>query len=81
MGWWKKLKGWQKGGVLLGGLHMIFYGIGMILFGVTAGYFVIILELPWAFIIKSVGFQGDLMFFPFDLLVVKKLHLLLKESS
>jgi hypothetical protein len=69
MGWWKRLKVWQKGGVVLGGVHIIAYFLGVFIFSPLSGYFVLYFEYPWAYLLHLLQFPGDLLFFPFDLLV------------
>jgi hypothetical protein len=69
MSWWKRLKAWQKGGVVLGGAHIFVYSLGLIIFGSVFGYFVLFLEYPWVYLYHFLHFPGELLFFPADLLL------------
>jgi hypothetical protein len=77
MDWWKKLKMWQKGAIFLGAVHLFAYFIGLLLFGPVFGYLVIFLEYPWAYLYRLLKFPGDLLFFPFDLLIGTAFYVLI----
>ena len=63
MGWWKKLKIWQKAGVIVGGVHLIIY---LTIYLLTLGSMGILLlydlELPWlifiSFLIGDITWSG-----------------------
>lgn len=55
MSWWKRLKGWQKAGIVVGGFHLIMY---VTLYLLTSGSMGVLLlydlELPWLLIVSLV---------------------------
>lgn len=63
------LRPWIKGGIVGSGLHFGLYFIMLILFWPLFGLFIVFLEYPWASLYHVLGFPGDLLFFPFDLLI------------
>ena len=81
MKWWKGLKAWQKGGVLLGSAHLVIYCLGLILFANFGfGYFALLIEYPWTYLLMVLGlildlnyrilnYPGSLSFFPYGLLI------------
>ncbi len=86
--WWKKLKLWQRGGILVGVLHLLAYFTGFILFRQAFGYFVMFLEDPWLYLLMILGkilntqyhlleYPGDLLFFPLDLLIGTTFYMLI----
>ncbi|HET6464142.1 MAG TPA: hypothetical protein VFH55_00855 [Nitrospiria bacterium] len=80
MNWWKRLKTWQKGAIILGAIHAFTYFLMFLIFGSFASYFIIFIEYPWLSILMLLGkalesqyhllkFPGDLSSFPFGLLI------------
>lgn len=66
MDWWKRLKMWQKSGILLATIHIILYLGGLVVFsGLALGYFVTFLESPWM-ILLSVIFGDAIKVLPFN---------------
>lgn len=66
MGWWKRLKAWQKGAVLLGGTHILLYFFLVILLG---DYWVAwIIEYPWLYLLDILGMRS-LLIFPLGFLI------------
>lgn len=68
MNWWKRLKGWQKAGIILGSVHMVFYVILLILAASYAphgesglGYLLFFLEWPWMVILGTFHLSIDLI--------------------
>ena len=58
MGWWKKLKIWQKAGVIVGGIHFVVYMAILLFFPPVGGYLLFFMELPWMGLFMSVGLGG-----------------------
>lgn len=62
MGWWKKLKGWQKVGIVIGGGHLVCYmGILFLVYifiphGESGlGFLLVFMEWPWMVILSAIG--------------------------
>lgn len=66
MNWWKRVKGWQKGGILLATTHAMLYLGGWIVFsGLALGYFVAFLESPWMMLLNII-FGDAIKVLPFN---------------
>lgn len=55
MGWWKKLKVWQKAGVVVGGIHLIMYMLILWFLDPVSVYILGYIESPWLFLLKILG--------------------------
>lgn len=55
MGWWKRLKGWQKAGIIVGSVHFIIYFALYTLMSGSMGILVLYdLQVPWLLIVRFV---------------------------
>jgi len=72
MGWWKKLKVWQKAGIIAGGLHFVIYTPLLIMTSqihigeAGLGLLLIFIEWPWMALL-DIFFGDALKVLPFDL--------------
>ncbi len=57
MGWWKSLKVWQKAGIIVGGAHFILYFTLLALAPPILAYLSLVLERPWWWFFKMIGFE------------------------
>lgn len=55
MSWWKKLKVWQKAGIIVGGIHFVLYMIILFFLPPVGVYLLGYMELPWASILMAFG--------------------------
>ena len=60
MVWWKRLKAWQKAGIIVGGLHLIVYMAILWLLHPVAAYFLGYLEFPWVSLLMILNFSKGL---------------------
>ncbi len=60
MGWWKKLKGWQKAGVIVGSTHFILNMVMLLLDPTVAVYLLSYMELPWVSLLMTLGLTKGL---------------------
>ena len=57
MGWWKKLKAWQKAGIVVGSIHLVIFMTllyeAMQIHGESGvGYLLFFMEFPWIAILQ-----------------------------
>ena len=57
MSWWNRLKGWQKGAIVIGGFHFLLYMIVLFLSPAVSGFMLVFLEWPWMIILESIHFD------------------------
>ncbi len=59
MGWWKRLRVWQKAGLLVGSIHLILYMAIYFLLSPVA-FILYYFELPWLFFLMKLNIKLDL---------------------
>ena len=59
MHWWKRLKEWQKAGLIVGSIHLIVYMAIYFLLSPVA-YILYYFELPWLFFLMKLNIKLDL---------------------
>lgn len=57
MGWWKRLKVWQKAGIFVGGIHFIIYIVVLSLFPPIWVYLLLFMEWPWEWVLRPIGYS------------------------
>jgi hypothetical protein len=55
MGWWQRLKLWQKAGLIVGGIHLTLYTVILWLLGPISAYFLGYMEWPWLSLLTASG--------------------------
>ncbi len=69
MSWWKRLKLWQKAGILVGVMHIFAYFFLVIIFRIP--YLDLFIEYPWLYLLMILGMRspGNLLIFPLGFLI------------
>lgn len=55
--WWKKLKAWQKWGIMIGSIHFFVYMAVLLLFPPVWVYLLIFMEWPWEWVLRPIGYS------------------------
>lgn len=56
MDWWKRLKAWQKAGVIVGGFHFAMFMVVFLFLPPVGGYLLVAMDAPWVMMLMLIGF-------------------------
>jgi len=56
MGWWKRLRAWQKAGMIVGGIHFTLFMAVFLLLPPVGGYLLVAMDAPWVMLLMLIGF-------------------------